>query len=107
MTEKARLSPTLAVAELSVGAPPFGGKQVVAAGSPRSGHLHTGRFSVDRLQVDAAIAPAVASALLGFLKPMVVSGSWSSKRLTSSTPCISEWSVFETSYFHIPNRPRL
>ena len=39
--------------------------------------------------------------------PMVVSFSPSSKRLASSTPCISVWSVLETSYFHIPKRPRL
>jgi repressor LexA len=39
--------------------------------------------------------------------PMVCSGSPSTSRLTTSTPCISVWSVLATSYFHMPKRPRL
>src|SRR5687768_9695223 len=51
----------------------------------------------------AALRP---SSVLSYLIPIVCSGSPSSSRLISSTPCISVWSVFDTSYFHIPNRPR-
>src|SRR5687768_2607756 len=46
------------------------------------------------------------SRVLSYLMPMVCSASPCSRRLISSTPCIREWSVLATSYFHMPNRPR-
>ena len=36
----------------------------------------------------------------------MTSGVPSSRRFTSSTPCMSEWSWFDTSYFQPPKRPR-